>query len=222
MEQAIKGSDVSKFQPKIDYAEMAKLGGRFLYIKGTEGATYVDPLVVSHIHGAYQNNILCGLYHFYHPTRTPESQADNFCKLLELYKNQLFLPPVLDLETDDTIRDENRQLKRPGVPSAQIRDDSRKFCTLVEARSGHAVTLYTYPNFASAHALGSALGASQPLWIAHYGVKTPIIPQGWASAKLWQYTGHGRIHPIAGGTQDADLDVFLGSEDDFSHWYKSL
>jgi lysozyme len=218
----VKGADVSMYQPVVNYGEMVSTGQSFLYIKGTEGATYVDPLCDKHVKGSFQVALACGLYHFYHPTRSPEDQADNFCKLWTRYKSAFLLPPVVDIETTDEIRDENRALKRAGVSSAKIRDDLRKYCLTVESRLGRPVTLYTYPGFANLHDLGQALGASQPLWIAHYGVKVPTVPRGWPRATLWQSTGSGRIHPIAGGSQNADLDVFLGSQEEFLKWTKNL
>jgi hypothetical protein len=47
------------------------------------------------------------------------------------------------------------------------------------------------------------------LWIAHYGVKSPVLPAGWKAWAFWQFTDKGRIPGIAGAV---DVNYFNGDQ----------
>lgn len=45
----VRGIDVSHYQKNIDWEKVANSGVDFVYIKATEGATYVDPMFKKNI-----------------------------------------------------------------------------------------------------------------------------------------------------------------------------
>jgi len=63
--------------------------------------------------------------------------------------------------------------------------------------------IYGGPSFLSDLALPGTFKA-YPLWIAHYGVATPRIPQPWTNWTFWQ----------SSDASGQDLDLFSGSADD--------
>ncbi len=99
----------------------------------------------------------------------------------------------------------------PGADSSRGRTCSTPLTYfLLPALTGASL----YPDFwrvlgnDAKHPLGE-----RPLWISHYDVQHPLIPNAWAQAgfTFWQYDGNGgRRFP---GGIDADFDIFNGSED---------
>jgi GH25 family lysozyme M1 (1,4-beta-N-acetylmuramidase) len=49
-----------------------------------------------------------------------------------------------------------------------------------------------------------------PLWIAYYNPDPrPVLPHGWPSYQIWQYTDKGRVSGITENT--CDMDRFAGT-----------
>ena len=84
--------------------------------------------------------------------------------------------------------------------------------------AGHYPIVYTNPatwkllspQFASTD---QAVMAKCPLWVAHWNVASPSVPDTWASVgwAFWQYTSTGTV---AGITGSVDRDKFSGSKTD--------
>src|SRR5690606_12372604 len=54
-----------------------------------------------------------------------------------------------------------------------------------------------------------------PLWIANYGVATPLIPKPWTAWTLWQFTDNGDGIPYGVESKNIDLNYFNGDLNDF-------
>src|ERR1044072_4305833 len=66
--------------------------------------------------------------------------------------------------------------------------------------------IYTMASFWNAH-LDNQFG-DYPLWVAHYDVQSPTIPQGWSNWEFWQHSQSGSVSGVTGSV---DLDWFNGS-----------
>ena len=88
------------------------------------------------------------------------------------------------------------------------------FMSLAEAEFGQ-VDIYA-SNWCWKSIMGAeyAKYSTRKLWCAAY-TSAPIIPPGWSSWWLWQYTSKGRLPGYAG---DLDINRFNGDEAKFAEW----
>jgi lysozyme len=189
---SIRGIDVSKYQGTIDWGRVATAGLAFVFIKASQGITGVDPELSANWSGAQTAGLLRGVYHFFQPGDDPAQQAEHFLATSPLGARDL--PPVLDIETAGSLH-----------PS-EIVQGVETWLPKVQEATGRTPIIYTSPGF------WKTLGATQfgryPLWIAEYGVSTPIVPAGWSRWTFWQYSESGTVPGIQGAV---DLDLFQGS-----------
>jgi len=185
-----KGIDISHYDPKVDWVKAKEQGIDFVYIKATQGTTFVDPLCSTHASNAIPQGLKVGYYHFANCESDASAQAKFFCaQLARLPKYSLM--PVLDLETN-----------KANLTSFQIANWITAFLTEM-AHEGHKVMLYSYQPFLDqflTHGHGFGI---LPLWLAQYrNVEKPILPNGWTSCALWQYTNQGHVDGVAAQTVD--------------------
>ena len=74
----MKGIDVSNHNGYINWNLVKNNGINVVYIKATEGTTYIDPFLNSHYNGANSAGLTIGFYHFLTGLSAPETQAENF------------------------------------------------------------------------------------------------------------------------------------------------
>jgi lysozyme len=210
------GIDVSSAQGAIDWPAVKAAGLAFAYVKASEGlqtdgnssarlAYYADNVAAAKAAG-----LLVGAYHFFRADLDSTSQANVFAYAVRLAGVALDLPPMLDVETEDDMSKDMITLR------------AGKCLTQLESLFGVSPLLYTYPSFADDFLDPQQL-ASYPLWIATYGADavtspqvpsySPMLPDGWESYILWQYSDRGRL---AGIDTDVDLDLFWGSRSDLA------
>jgi hypothetical protein len=68
--------------------------------------------------------------------------------------------------------------------------------------------------------MGGAYLTDRKLWVAHYTTNPyPLIPTGWDSWWLWQFTSSGRLPGYAG---NLDTNRFNGDDADFAEWVGDL
>lgn len=187
---SIRGIDVSDYQPNVDWKAVVDAGITFAFIKATEGRTFVAEVFDSYWKEAKANGIQRGAYHFFRPASDPQGQAENFLKTVTLEAGDL--PPVIDIETTD------------GIDSQRLCDRAQVWIDIVERETGFRPIVYTYPGFWEA--LNTTKFSDYPLWIAHYTTaEQPLIPGGWKTWLLWQFTDRGQVNGIAGGV---DVNLF--------------
>lgn len=183
----MKGIDISNHNGNIDFNAVKSDGIELVYIKATEGTTYVDAYLSTNYNGAKNAGLKIGFYHFLVGTSTPETQAENFYNNIKGKQNDL--RPSLDIE----------------VNKFDVMDYALRFIGKFEALSNLPLCIYTGGDFANNN-LDSRL-AKYPLWIAHYGVETPMVTDVWGSAYVGhQYTDSGSVNGISG---NLDLNNFL-------------
>lgn len=184
-----RGIDVSHHQGVIDWTEVAASGVQFAFVKVSDGLHFRDPLGASNLSGARLAGVRVGAYHYLRLGDGAE-QADAFLAAYARAPNDL--PPVLDLE-DDVLAS-----AAPRIALAWLRK--------VEERIGVRPIVYTFPGFARWIAKAPEL-AAYPLWIAHWGVASPIVPAPWKAWTIWQHSRKGRVPGIRG---DVDLNRARG------------
>lgn len=183
----MNGIDISNHNGNIDFNAVKSDGIDLVYIKATEGTTYIDAYLPANYNGALNAGLKIGFYHFLVGTSVPETQAENFYNNIKDKQNDL--KPCLDVE----------------VNNFDVMDYTLRFIAKFEALSNLPLCIYTSGNFANDN-LDSRL-AKYPLWIANYGVETPMETTVWGNAYVGhQYSDIGSVNGISG---NVDLDNFL-------------
>lgn len=191
----IQGIDVSHHQNTIDWKQVGATPARFAFIKALEGITSFDSQFQANWAGAQAAGLLRGAYHFYHPSDDPAEQADAFLSIYQPSPGDL--PPALDVEISD------------GQSAGTIVQGIEVWLSKVEAKVGVAPILYTDPSFWKS--LETQRFGAYPLWIADYGVSSPVVPAGWTGWTFWQFSETGSVSGITGAV---DLNHFQGSLED--------
>lgn len=188
----VPGIDVSHHNGEVDWDAMAQAGKKFCFIKCTEGIKYYDPQFSRNWLLSWRAGLIVGAYHFFHPAQDPVAQALYFLRAKGPTASGE-LPPVIDFETLD------------GVVGRVATADARTCLRTIEERTGRMPMVYGSPGFFEA--LAGLQGFEEyPLWVAHYGVPEPRIPEPWRSAgktwSFWQTSDNGGM----------DIDLFNGDE----------
>lgn len=194
----IPGIDVSRYQGKINWEKVALAAYRFVIIRATVGDYYTDPNFSENWSGAKDSGILVSAYHAVTPDRSAESQIEHFFDILDNRKADLAL--ILDIELARGVS--------PAAITACIKDCLNK----TEQLDGRKPIIYTAKWFWDINVLPSAEWAQYDLWVAHYGVSSPALPEGWSEWKFWQYSNRGRVSGIE--SEHTDLDWFAGTYED--------
>ena len=187
---SVHGIDVSSYQGRINWPEVARHGVRFAFIKASEGVTFRDRRFARNWQAARAAGISCGAYHYFQPNRDGKLQADLFVGTVPLAPGDL--PPVLDVEAAHF------------HDVAVMRREVARWLRLVEAHYGVRPILYSNHNFYRHYLAGHF--DDYPLWLAHYEVEQPTLPRSkWI---IWQHSDEAYVPGIRG---TVDFNVFKGS-----------
>lgn len=182
----ITGVDLSHHQRDVDFTALAG-AARFVFLKATEGTSYVDATFARRWALAKGANLTRGAYHFARPASSAKAQAQHFLRTVGPVERGDLL--ALDLEVAD------------GVGAAAIAAWAKAWLAEVEDATGRTPILYTGPGFWDAHvAPAGAVGFSRfPLWVAHYTTAPkPRLPKGFDRWAIWQFTSDGRAPGVSG------------------------
>ncbi len=187
-----RGIDVSRYQGTIDWMAVAASGIRFAFIKASEGVSYADPRLAGNVAGAAQAGIPAGLYHFARVHNDPLEEARWFGSIAMHHKTDL--PDVLDIEEAKV--DSQRVLS----------PDELVGWVLAWLQEVHGQTKRPVMVYSGAYFIKDRLAPSRkssalrryPLWVAHYGVTTPLSNSIWDQWSVFQYTSNGLVKGIRG------------------------
>lgn len=198
MHFALHGIDVSKHNRRINWTKVKNMeaGGvkiHFVFIKATEGATLSDKQFKTNWKEAKNANILRGAYHFYHPTRDPIKQANNFIKLVSLSKGDF--APVLDFEVVN------------GVPDDELVDGLKTWLETIEEHYDIKPIIYTNATLYKRYIKGNF--DKYPLWIADYS-NTHLNKYDEDQLYIWQHNQSGWVDGIRG---KVDFNAFVAEPD---------
>ncbi|MDS0524550.1 peptidoglycan-binding protein [Clostridium sp. SHJSY1] len=182
----MKGIDISNHNGNIDFNKVKDSGVELVYIKATEGTTYKDPYRDVHYNGATSVGLPVGFYHYLVGSSSPETQAENFYNAIKDKNN--ILKPALDIE----------------ATGFNVMEYALTFISKFNTLSDLPIVIYSSPYYINNN-LDSRL-TSYPLWVAHYGVDTPMRNNVWGSNYVGhQYTEKGNVPGISG---NVDLNNF--------------
>ena len=183
-ERRIEGIDVSHWEGDIDFQEVKRAGIRFVYMKASEGVSYIDPDFERNYREARKARLKIGFYHYVTAGSEEEAraQARHFADVIwgKVYHGC----PVMDFESSDSLTKD------------QINDVSTAFLQELREVTGKRVAIYSDANNAT-NTFDARL-AVYPLWIADYGVARPDMRNHWKRWAGWQYTDAGRVEGIRG------------------------
>lgn len=202
-QKPVYGLDIYHGDPISNWSDVAKQNA-FVFLKATEGTTYIDPTFLKRRDDARSVGLLVGAYHFFHPNLNPITQANHFLSVVgDLQKGDL--PCVLDFESHD------------GISVANQIAMALQFLKIVEDKTGLIPIIYASPSFINE--IGNPEDLKKyPLWVANYGVNAPHIPKPWDQYTFWQMSDSAIIPGIIG---HCDKDLFNGSIDELRTLCKS-
>ena len=180
-EDIVEGIDVSHHQGEIDWTKVKDDGIVFAFMKATQGLRFVDPRFKLNWAATEKAGIIRGAYHFLEADQDGAAQAKHFMKTVDFTKGDLI--PVVDVERKG--KDLARTLKA--------------FLAELKGTLGVDAVIYVSPSFWNEH-LASAFESPlpNPLWVAEYGVTTPMAVEKIGPWLIWQYTRSGKVDGVSG------------------------
>lgn len=171
---------------KVDFHKVFNIGHRRVYLKATEGTSFVDATYAQRRKDANAAKLLTGAYHFAHGQASPKEEADFFIKHLGALSTAKDLRPVLDLEM--------------GHASPALGKWAVEWLAYVKKHVGILPVVYSYASFAEACAFSKRPAA---LWLAAYGrndgKEYPYsIPKPWKAIAAHQYASRATVPGVSG------------------------
>jgi lysozyme len=188
---SIYGIDVSRYQQKINWNEVAKARGgknnaysvHFAFIKATEGKTLKDPNFKENWINSKKTNIIRGAYHYYKPNVKSTYQAQNFIKTIgKLSKGDL--PPVLDIE----------ETGKYGIDN--LHRGLQNWLKIVEKHYGVKPIIYCFVDYYDKYFKEKKEYKDYQFWIAHHSKSSSRIKN--KSWQFWQHSDKAKIKGISG------------------------
>lgn len=189
VEYPIRGIDVSAHNGDIDFSRVRDDSISFVYIKATEGVSFVDSTFERNYERALTAGIPVGAYHFFRFDMNGTLQAKH---LLRNISGKVFdLPLVIDVE----------QHGNPEVVTGSVLFRLRDMVDYLRIVNPNII-IYTNANGYERFYQGNFEDCD--LWICRFRQLDPNLP--WL---MWQYSHWGSVTGVEG---DVDLDVFNGQQ----------
>lgn len=187
----MRGIDVFSGQGDINFQKVKEAGIEIIYIKATEGLTYINPRLESYYSGAKNVGLKIGFYHWL-KANNPYAEAQHFLSTLSNFNADCKY--VIDVE--DTVF-------KYHVEDVSIR--TRQICDYIKG-VGKDPAIYASKNFYMENLNDTA--KVYPLWVADYGVTSPNITNIG-----WQYSDSGQINGIntAVDLSEFSQGIFIGN-----------
>ncbi|MEC3977041.1 lysozyme [Amycolatopsis sp. H20-H5] len=185
----VLGHDVSGHQGAVDWPSAWGAGGKFAYVKATEGTGFVNPQFPQQYNGSYNVGMIRGAYHFARPDVSGgAAQANYFVDHGGAWSGDgRTLPGALDAEYNPY--GETCYGKDPAGMVAWIRDFSNTY----RGRTGRAPTIYTSTSWWTRCTGNNGSFGDSPLWLARYNTKVGELPAGWPFQSIWQFADAGSL-----------------------------
>jgi GH25 family lysozyme M1 (1,4-beta-N-acetylmuramidase) len=235
MAQRPLGTDVSGYQPSINWTTVKNAGVTFACAKATERTTYTNPYFTTQEAGATSVGIYIGAYHFARPSLHPnitgansaDSEAAYFWSVAGNYIKYggAYCVPMLDWEDTDM----TNQLSASTLSAWVIQwcNTVSNYARFTNGVIGMKPVIYTgawYSKPSSTYSGLTTAVTNLPAWISYYpagnstdGFGTPFpltdpMPSAtrcypWSACNIWQYGDTN----WSGG----DCDVFNGNLSQF-------
>lgn len=182
--------DLSNNNGEPDWARLAQQGIKAVYLKATEGVSFVDKTFASRRQEANHHGIAVGAYHFARPDSSDAvTQARAFANAVgKLGVHDL--RPALDFEAPSST-----------LNPAQMVSWARQFNQAVKKFTGTLPVFYTYSAFAEMLHADRPIGAG--FWLASYsrndGQEHPFtVPWPWRGVVAHQFSSRCSVGGCAG------------------------
>jgi lysozyme len=201
--------DVSEHNGSVDWKQVGRrMGG--VYVRVADGdhrdPTY-GPQRVAEIRAS---NLTWGPYYFARVASAQNSQRSGAAeaKMAIEFARAAGWPKAGDLPLAYDFETLN------GQPAAKAARHIGQFVRAYAKEMGHLPLIYTMPGMWPAvdRALSPkdrAFVSRCPLWVAHWGVSQPIVPEPWKSYSIWQDTDHATCAGVRGPCDHSKLGVAL-------------
>ena len=186
----IYGIDVSHHQGEINWDKVKKWKNEeleFVYIKATEGATYIDQEYAKNFAGARENGLLAGSYHYFRTTSSVENQFRNFTENIQIKEQDLI--PMIDVE------------EKINWGENEFHANLQEFLQKVENYFGKKPMIYSVNSFYNMNLSGRY--QKYHFLIGRYGTRAPNMRDN-TNWTVWQFTETGIVEGIP---KDVDVDV---------------
>lgn len=195
--QNVKVLDLSHHNTINSWPNIAKDGVKGVYIKLTEGTSFISSKAYDYYVAAKNAGLRVGFYHYAHCDNDPIKEVNFF--LEKLNKMKVDLPHCLDLE-------ENK-----GKSKAQVNAFALKWMEYLQKKTGITPILYTGYSFMGNFTKDTA---KYPLWVARYsgsnrvkGFDNPGNSIIWDKWSMFQFTDQGRVKGISGNVDINEMDL---------------
>lgn len=179
-----QGIDVSGWQGNINYAEVKNSGIEIVYMKSSEGRSFVDPYFNQNYTNAKANGLKVGFYHYLIARSNEEA----------IEEARFFVSVISGKEPDCRLAMDFESFGNLSVE--EINQIGITFMTAVQNLSGKEVIIYSNTN--DARNIFSGELTNYPLWVAQYEVREPTPNGKWSTWAGWQYTSTGEVAGISG------------------------
>lgn len=198
----LKGIDIYYKDTKVDWNALKGEEISFVFIKATEGVTYLDPKFLTYWEGAQEHKIIRGAYHYYSYKDRADHQAQFFINSVLARSKPTDLPPTLDLEEIDITK----------ITKTQYQKNVLEWLRMVKTAFGRTPIVYVSPSFANTY-LDHPDFSQYTLWVANYRVSEPKVVDAWKNVgwTFWQYDEKIKINGIEG---PVDPNYFKGTLED--------
>lgn len=188
--EGIQGLDVSGWQENVNWTAQFDLGGRFAYVKASEGYTYSNAWFSSQYTGSRNAGMIRGAYHFAIPSvSSAATQARYFVANGGGWSaDGMTLPPLLDIEYNPYPELGNSCYN---MSQTQMVNWVREFSNTMVSLTGRKPAIYTTTDWWTTCTGNNSGFGDHPLHLARYSTSPGILPAGWAGYSFWQYSATG-------------------------------
>jgi Lyzozyme M1 (1,4-beta-N-acetylmuramidase) len=201
----VRGVDVSSCQSRTDWRLYQAKGIRFAFIKATEGSGQVDPCFRDHWRSVSETDIKAGAYHRFSFESTGKAQAEHFISTVPVVSDAL--PPVVEIVYYGSY-------ERHPLSAEKIVPELRDLLEALEMHYGKRpmihVTEPVYLQYVYSHF------DDYDIWFCNTLTDPP--EGNW---RFWQYTDRERLIGYDGKDRFIDMNVFLGSEEEWNRFIMS-
>lgn len=192
-ETDVRGVDVSGHQVNIDMQQLADQNVQFIYIKATEGSSFVDNYFEPNWKNAAEAGIPAGAYHYFSFVVDGTSQAYNYITSVGQSLEGRLIPAV-DLELGDNTATPDK---------TELVTELKAFNKTIEEQYGVKPIIYAQKDFYGKYLRDDF--ADYPRWI-----RSVYYPASWENGDdwlIWQYKDRGELKGYSGGEKYIDLNV---------------
>lgn len=197
------GIDVSAFQGKIDWEQVADSGIEFAIIRlgyrgyGKSGKLVEDEYAKANLKGATEAGLPIGVYFFSQALSIQEADEEIEFMLKILGDYELQMPIILDWEIPvDTARTAN-------MDAETLTQIQLHFCQVMSEKGYQPMVYFNW--YMSSRLLDLHALEAYPFWLALYQDRMTYPYR----VEMWQYTDKGRVPGIEG---NVDLNIYIPNE----------